>query len=859
MRVRTILLVGAVAVVALAVAAVAIVSTMDFNQYRGLIAQKAKEATGRDLTIKGDLKLELGLSPAVAVGDVAFANAEWGSRPDMARIGRLEAKVKLLPLIFGDVNVERLVLNDADILLETNRQGRGNWEFVQTAAAEAAKPAPPQAQAGGTALPAINHVDIRNAKVTYRDGQTGDTTSLALERASLAAAAPADPLKLDIAGAFNQLPFQVQGQIGSVQAMSQPGTPFPVDLQARVADAASASVKGTLKQPLAAKGYDLAVAAQGEEIARLARIAGVQLPAVGPFKIEAQVNDGAPGGKPSVPALKADLGKAELVRVQAEGSVRDPLAQQGIALRISADGREIGNLSGFAVPGTAVQVPPIPALGPFKATVSVASGANGRPTIPELKAELGTAALLLATVAGSIQDPMEAKGFNLNIAAEAPELKAVAEKIGANSPVSGPLKLAARVADAGPNRYALSNLSLNAANSDLTGEATLGLGGPKPMVTANLASARVDLTRILPADPGGAPAQRPAGGGPAGQRPDRVFPDDPLPLDALDAANAELRYRAGEIITPSVAVKDANVALTLRDGNLAVRPLGAGLGGGQVTGDLTLAAATGALAARLGGKAIDLGALVKQAQGAENLRGGPTNFDIDLRGTGKSVRALMASLNGSVNLTVGAGAYSDEFTDKLGLQDLLAIISKSVPKQQQTRLNCVVARADIANGVTAWKALVVDTERLTLTGSGRINLGTEQIDMRVENRTKVANLLSLLPPILVQGTLANPRFLPDPVATVTGVAGAVAGTAGGAVGQAAGIVGGLLGQRSGAQPQPAQADPCAGVPGAAAAPAQPAAAQPPAPAQPPQQQQQPEPQPANPLQGIERGLRGIFR
>ena len=56
-------------------AGIAILKSIDFNEYRGLIAQMAKEQTGRDLTISGSLNLELSLNPAVAVEGVTFANA----------------------------------------------------------------------------------------------------------------------------------------------------------------------------------------------------------------------------------------------------------------------------------------------------------------------------------------------------------------------------------------------------------------------------------------------------------------------------------------------------------------------------------------------------------------------------------------------------------------------------------------------------------------------------------------------------------------------------------------------------------------------------------------------------------------
>jgi AsmA family protein len=41
--------------------------SVDFNQYKGLIEQRVKQAMGRELTIAGDFQLALSLRPAVAI------------------------------------------------------------------------------------------------------------------------------------------------------------------------------------------------------------------------------------------------------------------------------------------------------------------------------------------------------------------------------------------------------------------------------------------------------------------------------------------------------------------------------------------------------------------------------------------------------------------------------------------------------------------------------------------------------------------------------------------------------------------------------------------------------------------------
>ena len=129
MRLRTILI-AAAGVVVVAVGAVAtILLTTDFNQYRGLIADELKQATGRDVAIGGDFQLAISLTPTVAVNDVTLANAEWGSRPQMVTLRRLEAEMELLPLLSGEIRIKRIVLVGADILLERDKKGRANWIF----------------------------------------------------------------------------------------------------------------------------------------------------------------------------------------------------------------------------------------------------------------------------------------------------------------------------------------------------------------------------------------------------------------------------------------------------------------------------------------------------------------------------------------------------------------------------------------------------------------------------------------------------------------------------------------------------------------------------------------------------------
>src|SRR5688572_7098829 len=95
----------AAAVVAVIVIGIAVaVMTFDVGQYKGTIEAQAKAATGRNVSI-GDIEMGLSLSPTIVLTDVKVANAAWGSRPEMVILPRIEVHTKLVPLLFGTVNL----------------------------------------------------------------------------------------------------------------------------------------------------------------------------------------------------------------------------------------------------------------------------------------------------------------------------------------------------------------------------------------------------------------------------------------------------------------------------------------------------------------------------------------------------------------------------------------------------------------------------------------------------------------------------------------------------------------------------------------------------------------------------------
>ena len=122
--------------VVLIIAVAIAVQTIDLNGFVAPIQKRVKDATGRDLVIRGGIDFKLSLEPELLIDDVSLSNAEWGKSAQMLTAKRVEAQVKLLPLLQRRFEIVRFKLIDPVIALETDVAGRatGNSRALRTLA-----------------------------------------------------------------------------------------------------------------------------------------------------------------------------------------------------------------------------------------------------------------------------------------------------------------------------------------------------------------------------------------------------------------------------------------------------------------------------------------------------------------------------------------------------------------------------------------------------------------------------------------------------------------------------------------------------------------------------------------------------
>ena len=145
----------------------AFIGFADPNDFKGLIAEKVQESTGRTLTLDGDLEWAFWPKIRIKAGAMSLSNAEgFGEEPFFAA-DQFQIAVATLPLLGSRIEMDTVVLHGLQVNLAKDADGVSNWDDL--AGGEAQE----ESQGGGVAAFVLGGVDIQNARFTYADASTG--------------------------------------------------------------------------------------------------------------------------------------------------------------------------------------------------------------------------------------------------------------------------------------------------------------------------------------------------------------------------------------------------------------------------------------------------------------------------------------------------------------------------------------------------------------------------------------------------------------------------------------------------------------------------------------------------------------
>ena len=255
------LIVGCLAVIIIA-ALLIIPMFVDVQKYKPILESKVVEATGRSFSVGDDLKLSLFPWAGISFSDLQLGNPTGFAEKEFVKIKSFEVRVKLLPLISKEIQIKRFVVDEPQIVLVKNKNGRGNWEQPkqQQKGTATKTPAAADSPAGIGGLPisalTVGNFSIKNGSALWIDHSTNtrkevQDISLILKDVSLDR-----PVQIKFSAELDKKPLTLEGTVGPVGSGFEKGV-VPLDLSLKALKQLAMQLKGNLENPATTPGVDI--------------------------------------------------------------------------------------------------------------------------------------------------------------------------------------------------------------------------------------------------------------------------------------------------------------------------------------------------------------------------------------------------------------------------------------------------------------------------------------------------------------------------------------------------------------------------------------------------------------------------
>jgi len=217
---------------------------IDINTYKPEMEQKVTDITGRACSIGDELSLSFFPWAGVTVSNVSLGNPAGFAEKEFVNIGIFEIRMKLLPLLFKDIQVKRILIQEPDIYLIKGE--KNNWDFDTKSASAETKPK--DADQKGGDIPGLKNLDIQevsiiNGNLIYKDLLENSETKISDLNLSVFDISFDKPLRIDFKTFINGQPISLAGTIGPIGSDFQEGN-ISFDLKLSALDKLHAVLQG---------------------------------------------------------------------------------------------------------------------------------------------------------------------------------------------------------------------------------------------------------------------------------------------------------------------------------------------------------------------------------------------------------------------------------------------------------------------------------------------------------------------------------------------------------------------------------------------------------------------------------------
>jgi AsmA protein len=703
---------------------------VDPNDYKDEISSQVEKLTGRNLTLQGDIGLSVFPWVALELGPLTLSNAEGFKADAFAKVEQAEIRIKLMPLLKKQLEMDTVVLDGLVLNLETNKSGKTNWEDLSqtedTVKEEDSKPSEDQ---GAPALAAISvaGVKLTNANILWSDESQGVNYQLRNLNLSTDPLVPGEPTAVEMA-------FDIISAKPEVKAHVTLNSDVTVDME---------------KQQYAVTDLSFTTIAQGKDLPL----------SQADLSLKGDIN--------------ADMAKQLITVTNMVLTTKASNDKQAIDARMTGEinsdlGSQKTTIEGFTLTA-AITDPSLPGEQAQLELSSRISADLQQQTLTLSALRLKLEDLLMEADIKANQIMGENPGFagNIHILPFSPRKLAGDMNIElpemADNSTLDKLELKAEL-EGSASRINAKQLDLTLDQSRLTGQLAVN-NFSQPGFNFALKLDQIDLDRYLPlAEEGksasaGTPATASAGG------------SSQLPLDTLRQINAKGSIDIGKMTATGLSSENIHVTINADDGLVKLTPMRADLYQGQYNGNVILDARGDKLKLAIDEsiKGVQAEPLLEEMTGEAKITG-TASANAKLTATGATVDEIKQTLSGNGGFSFTEGVLKGINIAEAIRKAKAALSGQKLPESDapmQTDFSALSGTFTARNGLIDNQDLALKSPLLRINGAGQVDLPKETIDYSLKTAIvgtitgqggkELTELKGLTIPVKITGTFSNPK------------------------------------------------------------------------------------------------------
>jgi hypothetical protein len=408
-----------------------------------------------------------------------------------------------------------------------------------------------------------------------------------------------------------------------------------------------------------------------------------------------------------------------------------------------------------------------PDLGPLEGTAHL-SDLDGTLGVEEFRVRGGREGVFRIDVSGVLDHLRAVEQVEVQARLSARDLTVLGELVGSELPPIGPVEFRGEVKGSGEMLVSTGTARLD--QTSLSGRWRASFAeGSRPSVSAVLSSPHIHLDDI-----GIAPEYFESAKAKPRPAAPRRLEDAPDPFEGLRALDADVTLRAERLSGRlGTDMSDVELRLHLDRGELVAELASTWEGGSvEARAEVDARMREPKLALRGEIRGMDMTRAMAQVE-QETEFAGLVDLVVDLRTAGATAAQLRSNLEGSFVFMIREGTLASEFARRFVVNFTGAVLP-GFRAPEVASVSCGIAAFSIESGVAEVETLLLQSDRIDVVGTGRIDVAGDRYDLRMTPRVRDPGLVSVAVTVDVHGPLADPSYTPVPRTFATSLAQGIA-------------------------------------------------------------------------------------